>query len=72
MKSVQMGSWKALNETAKNYENHEISQRRRQNWRSNANGFLEGPQRNCENCEYYKNREKWKISLKSSILNRSF
>ena len=41
MKSVQMGSWKVLNETAKiakNYENREISQGRRRNLRRNANG----------------------------------
>ena len=68
MKSVQTGSWRALNETAKimknceNHENREISQGRRRNRRRNTNGFVESPQRNCENLrKLQKLRESQKI-----------
>ena len=60
MKSVQMGSWKALNETAKIAKITRIAKFRKavDEIYGEMQMVRESPQLNCENCKHYENSEK--------------
>ena len=60
MKSVQMGSCKALNETVKIAKITRIAKFRKavDEIYGEMQMVRESPQRNCENCKHYENSEK--------------
>ena len=60
MKSVQIGSWKALNETTKVAKITRIAKFRKavDEIYGEMQMLRESPQRNCENCKHYENRGK--------------